>query len=382
MNLFFYGTLQHQPLFDLIAGRGDGATDAVAAVLPDHGVVRQDASELPVLLTRPGAAVAGVLWSGLTPAQRARLDLYEVSFGTRPAAGTVVLADGRGTDALIYRPPTGIAVTDEAWSLARWVLEAAPLALLAAQELAATDPWPDGPTLAWQWGMIGTRAAAVQRAGLGATPATLRHDPAPGDALWHHARPLQGRFFRLASLSLRHRRLDGTISDPLLREVLAGTDAAVVLPYDPVRDRVLLVEQVRPGPMLRGDRNPWTLEPIAGIVDPGETPEQAALRECAEEASLAPQTLIAMFSIYASPGSSTDHFFCYLGLADLPDGHAARGGLAEEGEDLRLHLVSFDAAMALIDSGEANAGPLVAMLLWLARHRDRLRQAESGLATA
>jgi len=109
------------------------------------------------------------------------------------------------------------------------------------------------------------------------------------------------------------------------------------------------------------------------MVDAGETPEQAALRETAEEAGLTLHHLERMFAFYASPGSSTDYFTCYLGLADLPDDHSTSGGLADEAEDLRLHVIPFAQALDLIDSGEVTAGPLIAMLLWLSRHRDRLR---------
>jgi len=65
----------------------------------------------------------------------------------------------------------------------------------------------------------------------------------------------------------------------------------------------------------------------------------------------------------------------YLGLCDLPDDRPQFGGLASEAEDLRLHMISFDAAMDLVASGEINAGPLVMMLSMLALRRDALRKA-------
>jgi hypothetical protein len=80
-----------------------------------------------------------------------------------------------------------------------------------------------------------------------------------------------------------------------------------------------------------------------------------------------------MFAIYASPGSSTDYFHCFLGLCDLPELATYTGGLDEESEDLRLHIVPFDTAMQLIETGEVNAGPLVSMLLWLDRYRTQTR---------
>jgi len=318
------------------------------------------------------------LMRGLSPARLARLALYEMPFGYRLAPVTVETAAGP-VAAQVCVPPDAQVSDGTPWALADWVAAGAAIAMLAAHELAATDPWPDAAGMVRRWPMVRARADAALRARDQATPATLRHRAEPDDVVWQDQRPLVGQFFRYATIALTHRRFDGTRSPPLPREVLVGVDAAVVLPYDPVRDRVLLVEQVRTGPTRRGDPNPWCLEPVAGIVDAGETPHDAAMRECAEEAGLVPDRLEPMFAIYASPGSSTDYFHCFLGLADLPDTLPRRGGLEQEDEDLRLHLVALDDALTLIDTGEANAGQLVAMLLWLARHRDRIRD-QSGMS--
>jgi 8-oxo-dGTP pyrophosphatase MutT (NUDIX family) len=136
---------------------------------------------------------------------------------------------------------------------------------------------------------------------------------------------------------------------------------------------VLLVEQFRTGPARRGDPQPWVLEPVAGLVDAGETPEQAGRREGQEEAGLEFRELVPMFAGYASPGNATDFFYAFLGLCDLPDDHATSGGLEAEQEDLRLHVLPFEEAIRLLESGEANAMPLISMLLWLDRWRAKRR---------
>ena len=159
----------------------------------------------------------------------------------------------------------------------------------------------------------------------------------------------------------------------MTREGFYGVDAALVLPYDPMRDRVLLVEQARVGPKLRRDPNPWMFEPIAGIVDARETPLQAALREAREEAALEDITMLPAGEFYVSPGATTDYFYAYTGLCDLAVDKPYLGGLPEEREDLRLHPMTFDTAMALADSGEIATGPALYLLHWLLRHRDRLR---------
>jgi hypothetical protein len=138
-------------------------------------------------------------------------------------------------------------------------------------------------------------------------------------------------FFLTQSYELRHPNFDGGMSPVVRREVFVATDAAIVLPYDPVRDRVLLVEQFRMGPYGRGDAR------------------------------------------YCTPGCSTEYFHLYLGLCDLPDTTKGRGGLDSENEDIRTHILGFEAAMHLLETGEADNGPLVLSLLWLQRERARIR---------
>ena len=159
----------------------------------------------------------------------------------------------------------------------------------------------------------------------------------------------------------------------MTRAVFVSSDAAIVLPYDPVTDRVLLVEQFRAGPNIRGDRYPWCLEPIAGLIDAGETPAQAALREAKEEAGLDLKGLELISQTYPSPGSSAEFFHLYLGLADLPASTDLIAGLATETEDIRSHIFTFSELMDHIDLGSFSVGPTVLAGLWLARNRDRLR---------
>ncbi|MBN8194773.1 ADP-ribose diphosphatase, partial [Bacillus sp. NTK074B] len=84
------------------------------------------------------------------------------------------------------------------------------------------------------------------------------------------------RFFAVIEDRLRHRRFGGGMSETVLRAAFLMSDAVTVLPYDPVRDRVMVGEQFRAGPFARGDRNPWSIEAIAGRIDAGEAPETAA----------------------------------------------------------------------------------------------------------
>lgn len=184
---------------------------------------------------------------------------------------------------------------------------------------------------------------------------------------------LHAGFFAVDESRLRFRRFDGRMSEPIRREVFVSGDAVTVLPYDPVRDRVLLIEQMRMGPFGRGDPLPWQLEVIAGRIDPGESPEDCARREAVEEAGLALGALETVAEYYSSPGAMTEYLYSYVALCDLPDSAAGVFGVAGEAEDIRGHLVAFDALMALVAGGEASNAPLILTALWLQRERGRLR---------
>lgn len=366
--LFLYGTLRHLPLLQTLIG---GPADVRPAILPEHRVVRWPEAENPYLEAHAGSFAEGLLLRGLTEDQRHRLDMYEVPFGYLAETRSVMCGDA-DLPADVYFPDATVPRSDRLWSLAAWEAEHAAVAVQVAEELAAYDPALQADEMRRHWGMIQARAQSRVRAASAGARAELRHSAGSDDHSWHRIGPPLGEFFRLGRMALRHRRFDGTSSEEIIREVLVGVDAALVLPYDARRDRVMLIEQFRPGPAWRHDPNPWALEPVAGIVDGGETPEDAARREGREEAGVEMDRLERMFSMYPSPGSSTDHFHCYLGHADLSDLSIGYGGLADENEDLRLHVLPLDEAIALTETGEAQTGPLIAMLLWTARHRARL----------
>lgn len=185
--------------------------------------------------------------------------------------------------------------------------------------------------------------------------------------------PAHAGFFAVNVHHLRHRRFDGSFSDTLTREVFIVGDAVTVLPYDPVRDRVLLIEQFRMGPFGRGDPLPWQLEAIAGRIDPGETPEDAARREAVEEAGLVLGQLEKVAEYYPTPGAVAEYLYSYVALCDLPDGVAGVFGADEEGEDIKGHLLSFDRLVEVMASGEIGNAPLLLTVLWLQRERARLR---------
>jgi nudix-type nucleoside diphosphatase (YffH/AdpP family) len=219
------------------------------------------------------------------------------------------------------------------------------------------------------------RALARVRARGDAAPVRARSGFAAAEAVetLGLARPY-ARYFGVEEHRLRHRRFDGRMSAPLDRAVFASGDAVTVLPFDPGRRRVLLIEQFRAGPFARRDPHPWCLEAIAGRCDAGEGPEATARREAREEAALALGRIERIAGYYTSPGTMTEHITAFVAEAEL-DRAGGVFGLPEEDEDIRVLVMGLDAAMALVRLGEVNNAPLLLSLLWLAAEADRLAAA-------
>lgn len=159
------------------------------------------------------------------------------------------------------------------------------------------------------------------------------------------------------------------------REIFERGSAVAVLPYDPERDLVLLIEQFRPGAM--NSDNPWLIEPVAGIIDKGEVPEQVARREALEEAGCVVEQLLPIADYFVTPGASTEylHLYCAPTQLSLND-HQQIHGLEHEGEDIRVHVISREESVKWLNAGKVRNAAAVVCLQWLALNHQKLRNIE------
>jgi ADP-ribose pyrophosphatase len=173
-------------------------------------------------------------------------------------------------------------------------------------------------------------------------------------------------------------RRDG--EPPLLqrRDVLRASRVAAVIAIDLARDSLVLIRQFRLPAHLATGRGDM-VEIVAGRVDHGETPIDAARRECIEEVGVAPTQLIELFSVLATPGFTDEQVTFFAGLLDSGD-VAVRGGLADENEDTQPFVVSIDDALTALDRGRVANALLYSALQWLALNRARLQERFSRAA--
>ena len=175
-------------------------------------------------------------------------------------------------------------------------------------------------------------------------------------------------YFAINEYSLQHKLFSGDQSETFSREVFERGDAVVVVPYDAIEDKVLLIEQFRVG-AIRGEDNPWLLEFIAGMFDKNESPIDVAIREAKEETNLTlyPKDLMPIMQYFSSPGGMSERIHLYL--AHVSSSKINTGdnyGLEEEHEDIKLHLVSRIQAMDLLAQGKITNAATIIGLQWLA----------------
>ena len=188
--------------------------------------------------------------------------------------------------------------------------------------------------------------------------------------------PWNGRF-PLQLVHFRQRRFDGTMSPTRRWEMWRRGRAACVLPYDPVRDLVVTIEQFR-FPAFAAGLDPVMVEFAAGMMDGDETPEQTIHRESREEMGLEVETLERIGGFLLTPGGCDEHCTMFAGrvrLGDIgPDGLLGTGGLAEEHEDIVVRAIPAEVAIARAIAGEYPNSVATIGLLWLGHRRDWLRQ--------
>ena len=180
-------------------------------------------------------------------------------------------------------------------------------------------------------------------------------------------------FFCMNRYTLRHRLFAGGWSAPLTRELFERGHAAAMLPYDPVRDQVVLLEQFRIG-AVDGQHSPWLLEMVAGIIEPGEQSAAVIQREAVEEAGLTVGRSRFALSYLVSPGGTTERIDVFIGEVDSSLASGLHG-LADEGEDIRVHVVSREQAYRWVEEGRIDNAATVIALQWLQLHLDAIQSA-------
>lgn len=184
-------------------------------------------------------------------------------------------------------------------------------------------------------------------------------------------KPLYQGFFRLNQYRFKHRLFNGQMSGEVVREIFERGHAGVLLPYDVLRDNVVLIEQIRIA-SIETSQTPWLLELVAGMVEPGEDIEQVVRREAQEEADISVGRCKPVLSYLASPGGTSERLSIMVGEVDSSTAKGVHG-LAEENEDIRVHVVSREQAYRWVEEGVIDNAASIIAIQWLQLHYQSLR---------
>lgn len=174
-------------------------------------------------------------------------------------------------------------------------------------------------------------------------------------------------FFKIDQLTFRHTLFEGGWSPVIKRELFGRGEAVIVLLYDLKAEIVVLIEQCRAGALQHAalkNHQAWLIEPVAGMVETGESNLVACKREAFEEAGVTHAEFEYICQFYPSPGGSDEILYLYAAEVDseaLPD----YAGEASEVEDIRLIKMPFSQAKSKLMKAEFNVASTIIALQWL-----------------
>jgi ADP-ribose pyrophosphatase len=126
-------------------------------------------------------------------------------------------------------------------------------------------------------------------------------------------------------------------------EIVRHAPSVVLIPIE-ADGRLVLVKQFR-APL---DQETWELP--AGRIEPGESDEDAARRECEEEIGLVPHRLERLASLYPAPGFC-DERLIFFRASDLRPPAPGSTHQPDEDEDIETRRVTVDEGRAMLERG-------------------------------
>ena len=169
-------------------------------------------------------------------------------------------------------------------------------------------------------------------------------------------------FFKMNEISLKYKKYDGSWSNEIKRELFGGAQVSAVLPYDPIKKKIVLIQQFRPGTISKNTNN-YLNEIVAGIIDAGESPEIAAKRECLEETGYKIKKLTPIQGYFPAPGSSESFYHLFLGEVDSKNGKKIMG-LDNENEDILVESFKINQVKKMMQEGKFINGLTLIAIQW------------------
>jgi nudix-type nucleoside diphosphatase (YffH/AdpP family) len=175
-------------------------------------------------------------------------------------------------------------------------------------------------------------------------------------------------FFKVEEAYLRFEQFNGEMSPRIRRLNMERGNSVAIVILNKDTGKLIMVSQFR-YPTYQNNHG-WTIEIIAGMVDPGETPEQTLRRELEEEIGLKIENFGHINTFYPSPGGSSELIYLYYAAVSGEQAkYKETGGLLSHGEDVKALELSLEDALDKIKSGEIVDAKTIVGIYWLENSR-------------
>jgi nudix-type nucleoside diphosphatase (YffH/AdpP family) len=179
-------------------------------------------------------------------------------------------------------------------------------------------------------------------------------------------------FFKIEEAYLRYERFDGTMSSVVRRLNFERGDSVAAVIFDAQHEHIVLVKQFRYPAYEKGPG--WITEIIAGMINKGESPENAIRREILEETGYKVSNLEHVSTFYLSPGGSSERILFYYAEVNDKANVSTRNGLPSEDEDIITVELAIDDALGQIENKKIVDAKTIIAIYWL---RDRLTKGKT-----
>ena len=173
---------------------------------------------------------------------------------------------------------------------------------------------------------------------------------------------LYSGFFKLKKIKFIHQKHDGSWSGQVDREIFGGAHVSTLLPYDPQKKEIVLIQQFRAGVISRYDED-YLYEIVAGIIDEDELAEDTAKRECLEETGCVVNNITPIQGYFPAPGSSESYYHLFLGEINSFEGERIRG-LETENENILVKSYKVEEVRNMLKEGKIKNGLTLIALQW------------------
>ena len=173
---------------------------------------------------------------------------------------------------------------------------------------------------------------------------------------------LYSGFFSLNKYEFIHQKHDGNWTGKVEREIFGGAHVSTLLPFDPIKKEIILIQQFRAGVLSRYNEE-YLYEIVAGIIDINEKPEDTAKRECLEETGCKVKKILPIQNYFPAPGSSESYYHLFLGEIDSFKGERIRG-LEKENEDILVKAFKIEQVRKMLKDKKILNGLTLIALQW------------------